>query len=54
MPCDDTCAVCGAPLDPDSPPATSQYQGETYCCCCLDCKEAFDQDPQLYAVPQAA
>jgi YHS domain-containing protein len=50
----DTCAVCGTPVDPYDPPATSQYNGEDYNFCCEECQQKFEQDPQLYANKIAA
>ena len=45
----DQCDVCGAAIDGNNPPATSEFQGQTYCFCCDACKEQFDQNPQMYA-----
>lgn len=45
----DQCDVCGAAIDGKNPPATSEFQGQTYCFCCDTCKQQFDQNPQMYA-----
>ena len=40
--------VCGMDVDPDSPAATSEYQGTTYYFCAEGCKQDFDGDRQKY------
>ena len=40
--------VCGTEVDEDNPPATSQYQGNTYYFDSLECKRDFDKDPEKY------
>ena len=51
---DNSCAVCGAQIDANNPPATAEYQGQTYCCCCDECAQEFNNNPQNYAMKQAA
>ncbi len=48
------CAVCGADIDSNNPPATTWFQGQQYCCCCDECKEKFDGNPQMYSQRAAA
>ena len=45
--------VCGMEVDPEEAPWRLTYLGETYYFCCLGCKEAFEEEPQLYAVAPA-
>ena len=40
--------VCGMDVTYESAQARSQYEGQTYYFCSLDCKEAFDQNPEKY------
>ncbi len=40
--------VCGMDLTYDTAQARSEYNGQTYYFCSLDCKEQFDKDPEKY------
>jgi YHS domain-containing protein len=40
--------VCGMEVTYENAQARSEYNGETYYFCSLDCKEQFDQDPERY------
>jgi len=40
--------VCGMKVTPETAQARSQYDGETYYFCSLDCKETFDKNPEKY------
>lgn len=40
--------VCGMEVTYESAQARSEYNGETYYFCSLDCKETFDRDPEKY------
>lgn len=42
--------VCGMEVTYESAQARSEYDGETYYFCSLDCKETFDRDPEKYVV----
>ncbi|HSB02510.1 MAG TPA: YHS domain-containing protein [Anaerolineales bacterium] len=44
--------VCGMELTYETAEARSQYRGQTYYFCSLDCKEAFDKDPEKYVREQ--
>ena len=41
--------VCGMELTYENAQARSEYDGQTYYFCSLDCKEQFDQNPEKYA-----
>jgi Cu+-exporting ATPase len=41
--------VCGASVDENNPPATSNYQGQRYVFCGAQCKQQFDEQPEQYA-----
>lgn len=41
------CPVCDMKVDPQSAPK-SEYQGQTYYFCSLNCKQAFDENPKEY------
>ena len=41
--------VCKMMFDPETAPATSEYQGATYYFCTLGCKNRFDANPKQYA-----
>ena len=43
--------VCGMEIDPTEAAGTSEYQGQTYYFCSLDCKTQFDKNPQQYVGP---
>lgn len=40
--------VCGMMVKPEEAPAKSDYQNKTYYFCDVDCKEAFDKEPEKY------
>jgi YHS domain-containing protein len=40
--------VCGMHVTYDTAKARSEYEGQTYYFCSLDCKEQFDQEPEKY------
>lgn len=40
--------VCGMQVTYDTAQARSEYNGQTYYFCSMDCKEAFDRDPERY------
>ena len=40
--------VCGMDVTYETAQARSEYYGETYYFCSLDCKETFDRDPEKY------
>jgi len=40
--------VCGMEVTYETAQARSEYDGQTYYFCSLDCKEQFDQDPEQY------
>ena len=40
--------VCGMEIDSSQAAAQSQYQGQTYFFCSVECKQKFDQDPKQY------
>jgi YHS domain-containing protein len=40
--------VCGMQLNEQETADTSVYEGKTYYFCSRDCKEAFDEEPELY------
>lgn len=40
--------VCGMAVDPETAPAKTTYQGETYYFCAPGCKAAFERDPEQY------
>jgi YHS domain-containing protein len=40
--------VCGMEINIETAPAKTQYRGETYYFHSLECKEAFEQDPERY------
>ena len=42
--------VCGMELTPANAAATSEYDGQTYYFCSLDCKKSFDKEPEKYLV----
>ncbi len=44
--------VCGIELAPGTEAATSQYQGQTYYFCSMDCMHTFENDPEHYAEHQ--
>ncbi len=46
--------VCGAKITYDTAKARSQYKGQTYYFHSLDCKEAFDKNPEKYIQKEQA
>jgi Cu+-exporting ATPase len=40
--------VCGMDVTYENAQARSEYNGETYYFCSIDCKETFDRDPEKY------
>ncbi len=40
--------VCGMQLDPAQAAAMSEFDGQRYCFCSAQCKEAFDEKPDAY------
>lgn len=40
--------VCGMSVDPESAPATAEFQGSTYYFCSSDCQRTFEQEPSAY------
>jgi YHS domain-containing protein len=41
--------VCGMQIDTSQAPAQSQYQGQTFYFCSVECKKRFDANPKQYA-----
>jgi YHS domain-containing protein len=46
--------VCGMKVDENKLQFESQYGGEKYNFCSLECKNKFDQNPEEYATSAAA
>jgi Cu+-exporting ATPase len=44
--------VCGMEVTYENAQARSEYNGETYYFCSLDCKETFDKDPEKYVAQE--
>ena len=40
--------VCGMDVTYESAQARSEYDGQTYYFCSIECKEAFDREPEKY------
>lgn len=40
--------VCGMEVTYETARARSEYDGQTYYFCSIDCKEAFDREPEIY------
>jgi Cu+-exporting ATPase len=40
--------VCGMDVTYETAKARSEYDGQTYYFCSLDCKEQFDRNPEAY------
>jgi YHS domain-containing protein len=40
--------VCGMELDSSQAAAQSQYQGQTYYFCSVECKQKFDANPKQF------
>lgn len=43
--------VCGMEIDPKDAAGTSEYKGQTYYFCSLNCKKSFDKEPEKYVKP---
>jgi len=41
--------VCGMDVNEKSAAAKSEYKGQTYYFCSMQCKQQFDKNPQTYA-----
>jgi Cu+-exporting ATPase len=41
--------VCGMQIDSSQAPAQSQFQGQTYFFCSVECKKKFDANPKQFA-----
>jgi len=41
--------VCGMEIDPASAAGSSEYEGQKYYFCNLNCKKSFDAEPEKYA-----
>ncbi len=41
--------VCDMEIDPASAAGSSEYEGQTYYFCNLNCKQSFDEEPEKYA-----
>jgi len=40
--------VCGMEVTYETAQARSEYDGQTYYFCSIDCKETFDREPETY------
>lgn len=40
--------VCGMEVESSSAPAQSQYEGQTYSFCSVECREKFEANPKDY------
>ena len=40
--------VCGMEVTYETAQARTEYDGQTYYFCSIDCKEAFDRSPETY------
>ena len=40
--------VCGMEIDESQAPAQSQFEGQTFSFCSIECKRMFDEDPKQY------
>jgi Cu+-exporting ATPase len=40
--------ICGMEVTYETAQARSEYEGQTYYFCSLDCKEQFDKNPEQY------
>ncbi len=40
--------VCGMDVEPDEAAGQSDFQGNTYYFCSIECKRKFDQNPQAF------
>jgi Cu+-exporting ATPase len=41
--------VCGMTITPEQSVGSSVFHGKTYWFCSLECKQKFDEEPELYA-----
>jgi P-type Cu+ transporter len=41
--------VCGMQIETSQAPAQSQYQGQTYVFCSVECQQKFESNPKQYA-----
>ncbi len=46
--------VCGMEVTYETAQARSEYNGQTYFFCSLDCKESFDKNPEKYVQREEA
>lgn len=46
--------VCGMSMDTQDAAATAEYQGQTYYFCSEACQQAFQDEPEKYAMPDTA
>lgn len=46
--------VCGMDVTYETAQARSEYDGQTFYFCSLDCKEAFDKNPEHYVQREEA
>jgi len=46
--------VCSMEVTYETAQARSEYDGQTYYFCSLDCKETFDKNPEQYAHQEEA
>jgi YHS domain-containing protein len=44
--------VCGMEVTYETAEARSEYEGQTYYFCSVDCKETFDKNPEKYVHEQ--
>ena len=44
--------VCGMEVTYETAKARSEYNGQTYYFCSMDCKDAFDREPEKYIEQQ--
>lgn len=42
--------VCGMDVTYENAQARSEYNGQTYYFCSMDCKEVFDREPERYVM----
>ena len=45
--------VCGMDVTYETAQARTEYDGQTFYFCSLDCKEAFDKNPEQYVQREA-
>jgi len=44
-----SCPVCHMPVEAETAPAKTEYEGQTYYFCGSACKESFEKDPGKFA-----